>query len=198
MTLTVLSELNNVWRGHGLIVAADKLVAVWPSQSNEGQQLNAGVIRAAASSRVEKSSTEGVDVARDVSRETVILYGGRQHFDGSNQILEVCLTLANRGKSVLRAPIRLEARGIRSPVGEVSILNATNGLVGEGATWDISPSLTGDQIPPGTMSNPFCLSLRMQLSRKNVQSSETDELLVLRLRVFASSENPADKAALEH
>jgi hypothetical protein len=191
LTLTVLSELNNVWRGRGLIATGNDLVAIWPSQNNDGQQLNAGILGPVTSSRQGEAPQNGSGDSRDVSQQAAVLFGGSQHFDDRNGTLEVCLTLANRGKTAFRIPIDLEAEDIRSPLAEVSILNASNRLSGIGAKWDISSSVTGDEIPPGATSNPFCLALRLQLSSKGAAPSETDELVVLKLKVFASNERSA-------
>lgn len=187
LQLTVLSELNNVWRGRGLIAIGNSLMAIWPSENKEGQQLNAGLLDPDSTSAVTRTRGDGFQVRRDVSGQTM-MFGGKQHFDPKNGTLEVCFTLANLGMIPLRVPIELETKRIRSPLGQVSILNATNRLPGIGAKWDISSSVTGDEIPPGARSNPFCVSFGLDLSATKISPSESDELVFMELKVAALNE----------
>jgi hypothetical protein len=188
-TITMLSELNNVWRGHGLISSGGKLIVAWPSVDKDGQWLNVGAIAGPAVATTSEASKSKVDQVRDVGQNTVLLFGGSQHFDVNNGNLSVCLTVANRGPTPINTPIRIQAQEIHSSAGTISILNATNNVDGEGAVWDVSNSVTGNQIPPGTMSNPFCLSFHLQLFANETQSFGRDKLLVLKLYVLGSMRN---------
>jgi len=185
LTLKVSSELNVVWRATGLIATGDKFLAVWPFGNSEGMRLYAGVLSRAASVSNERDLISHKDSEeRDVTSEAVLLYGGMQYFDHATGRLKVCVAVANRGTSPFRTPIKLKAEDVRSAVGAISILNATNGSAGAGALWDISDSITGDQIPPGAASNSFCLSFRLEIPPKHV-SGEQSDLLILRMRVLA-------------
>ncbi len=187
LTLKVSSELNIVWRATGLIAMGDKFLAVWPSGNSEGMQLCAAVLAPADSVSNEKSSIGPKDCDEpDITAGAMLLYGGTQHMDNASGTLKVCLTLANRGSTPIRKPIKLKADDVRSAIGAVSILNAANGSAGAGALWDISNSVTGDQIPPGAASNPFCLTFRLEIPPKHVLREQSD-LLLLRVKVLASS-----------
>jgi hypothetical protein len=187
LTLTVLSELNNVWRGQGLSRSGHHVVAVWPSQDSQGQGLSAGILGdgLSESSKIQESGAQ--NGWHNVGQQTAILFGGRQHFDETTGKLEVCLTLANRGTTPLEVPIELKVERIHSPLGEVSITDSSNGLAGVGAVWNITSAVTGDRIPPGSTTNAFCPTFRLRPSAKAILASESDELLVLELKVLASS-----------
>jgi hypothetical protein len=186
LTLMVLSELNNVWRGQGLTLSGDDVVAVWPSGDSEGQGLDAGILGGAQPLETRKTRDRNAQNSwRNVGQQTAILFAGRQHFDETTGSLEVCLRLANRGRTTLGVPIELKVEGINSPLGEVSITDSSNGLTGVGAVWDITSAVTGDRIPPGSASNVFCPIFRLRLSDKATVASEADELVVLELKVLA-------------
>jgi hypothetical protein len=122
---------------------------------------------------------------QDVTERSVITYAGKQSFDHATGTLTVCLAVANRGNEAMRLPIKLEAIDIQSPAGPVSILNATKGFGGSRAIWDISDSVTGDRLPPGTTTNPFCLVFRV--AGLSPSASPLDEdLLTLKMKVLAS------------
>jgi hypothetical protein len=185
LTLTVLSELNNVWRGQGLSGSGDHIVAVWPLQDGTGQELSAGILGDQVSEvpKIQEGSVK--NGLRNVGQQTVLLFAGRQHFDEATGSLQVCLMLANRGATALDVPIELKVERIQSPMGEVSITDASNGLGGVGAVWDITSAVTGDRIPPESTTNAFCPSFRLRPSA--ILASKSDELVVLEVKVLASS-----------
>lgn len=185
LTLTVLSELNNVWRGQGLTISGDHVVAVWPSQNQVEQGLNSGILGGESSLESADGSQGTVQGGwRNVAKQTAILFGGKQHFDDTTGSLEICLMLANRGKTALGVPIALEVESIRSPLGEVSITDSSNRLPGVGAVWDITSAVTGDRILPGGTTSVFCPMFRLHPSAKVTLPSERDELVVLELKVL--------------
>jgi len=192
LTLTVLSELNNVWRGQGLAISDDHIVAVWPSQNHEQQGLNSGILASAGTFESVQGAPGDIQKGwRNVGQQTAILFGGRQHFDETTGNLEVCLMLANRGKTELGVPIELEVEKIHSSVGEVSIIDSSNGLSGVGALLDITAAVTGDRIPPGSTTNNFCPVFRLHPSAKLILGSERDELVVLELKVLVMKQQSA-------
>jgi len=187
IALSIHNERNSVWRGSGLITTGGKIVAVWPSGGRDGMGLYSAVLSPAVSASNDKAFPAAKDASdSDVTRQSVILYGGTQHFDSTTGTLEVCLVLANRGPKAIEVPIRVLAEDIRSPAGAVSIVDSTNGLTGVGAVWDISQAVTGDQIPPRANSNSFCLSFHIESAAKSILPIAGDNLLFLRMRVLAS------------
>jgi hypothetical protein len=193
----VRSLVDVVWRASGLIAMGDKTFAIWPSSGIEGMRLNWGVLEAAGprSASINKNPAGSNERENpDVTQHSVLTYGGRQTFDQATETLTVCLVLSNRGNDSIGVPIHLEAESIEFPSGDVSILNATNGLVGPGARWDISDSVTGDRLAPGTTTSPFCLSVRMRgISRRALLLNEN--LVDLRLRVLAGGPKSIDRGS---
>lgn len=176
-----------LWRESGLVVVGDRILAIWPSIGPEGMRLNSRVLDARRSVSNEKNSVGLAETPfQDVTARSVITYAGKQSFDHATGTLSVCLAVANRGNEAMRLPIKLEATDIQSPAGRVSTLNAIKGFAGGGAIWDISGSVTGDRLPPGTTTNPFCLLFRIPGLPRS--ASPLDEgLLTLKVRVIAST-----------
>lgn len=185
ITLNVVSNLNDVWRGSGLVASYNKVFAIWSSGDTRGMHLYGGLLNPWGVGSKQQNPTAQNATETDVTEQTVVLYGEAQHFDNTTGTVEVCLTLGNRGDKPLKLPIRLEAREIKSSVGVVSILNATNGLPGVGASWDISDSITGHQLPPRTNSLPFCLSFHLDISPKGASLPGAARLVTLGMTVSA-------------
>jgi hypothetical protein len=187
MTLNVATELNTVWRASGLVAMGDKVLAIWLSGNSEGSRLSSRVLDPMGL-LPNASGPGGAEPVHetDATTRTILLYGGSQRFDNASRTLTIQVSLANRGLTPLRIPIKLKVEEVDSSIGTVSILNATNGMTGTGAVWDISDSVTGDQIPPDTVSNPFCLVFRMSVPVGSAPPVYGDDLLVLRLKVIAS------------
>jgi hypothetical protein len=185
ITVNVVNMLNVVWKSFGLAATPDGLVAVWPSGDDSGMQLYFGRL---IETKVGRAWIPPVNSQSDVTDDIVVLYGGKQHVDLLTGNLDVCLKLGNRSNRNITEPITLEAAEIESPGGVVAAVNATNGQTGKGAVWDISEALTGRRIPPRSTSNSFCLSFRLSYATQNGNPSHMDDLLVLKLRVFALTE----------
>lgn len=188
ITVDVYSLANTVWRACGLVATGDRVLAVWPSGRIDETRLNLGVLVPAASvSSDEHVSFSNKSAEVDVTSQSAIVYGGEQDFDDKTGTLRICLALANRGNTSIRVPVKVEAIEVESPASAVSILNATNGGHGKGAVWDISDSVTGDRIPPGATSNPFCLSIHIRGIQTGDSALEGEDLLKLQMRVLGSS-----------
>ena len=187
--LNVRNEAEAVWRVNGLSRVDEQILAVWPSDSDQGAELWFGTVSSARS--VQKADASHVSRMRDVTEDSIILYGGTQDFDGGSTSLTVCLTLKNAGTRSLTVPIELRAESIASTAGPISITNSSNGVTGTGATWDISNSITGDRIPPRATSNPFCLTFRLNPDASAHRAAKPQSLLSLALRVFSSDDNSA-------
>jgi hypothetical protein len=191
--LSVINQRSAVWRVGGLTAAGDNILAVWPSRNGDGKHLYAEAIGPPGVTPNVESPTASTASDLDVTGKTAILYGGEQRFDSSTGTLKVYLVLANRGDEQIKTPIKLKAEDIKSEVGRISILNASNGSTGAGAIWDISSAVTGDQIPPGTSSNPFCLSFHLEILPQSRSRPEgDDELFMVRMRVLASRSAPSE------
>jgi hypothetical protein len=67
----------------------------------------------------------------------------------------------------------------------VTILNADNGFAGPGASWDLSRSVTGNQIPAGAaMFNSVRLLFHIDISEKRIS---TNRLLSFDAKVFCGA-----------
>jgi hypothetical protein len=188
-TVHVSDEGNELWRGHGLVMAGEQILAVWSSLGND-MRLRSALIDPLESVTSRGDETDSKELLEtDVTDRTVILYGGTQHYDNASATLSVCLALGNRGQGAIKTPIRLEATDVGSPLGTVSILDSNNGIDGPGAIWNLSGSVPGGQIPPGGDSKPFCLLFRVRNCPRHIASEGEDDLVTLRLKVLAAREN---------
>lgn len=194
ITLNVVNMMNIVWRAAGAVAIGEKVFMVWPSGDKTGMRLYSGVFTPTRIFGPLRRSSP-LNQGSDVTEQIVLLYGGVEHFDPTSGCLRVCLKLGNQGGQPIRAPLWLEASDIRSPIGTISIVNATNRRSGTGAKWDISDALTGTQIYPRTASNSFCLSFRLVIPSGSMHFSKPGNLLVLKLRVIASNESDMSSGA---
>lgn len=175
--LNVFNAASQVWRVVGLAAAGTKIVAVWPETDRDGMKLYSGVLGPPPLHGSQESAKEG-----DVTQHVLLEYGGSQEFQRATSTVDVCLVLGNQADRPLKVPIKLEVNRLMSSVGSPAVLNSTNGLTGIGATWDISNSVTGSQLPPLTKTNPFCLVF--QIKGKDARL-DSEELLSVGLRVLA-------------
>lgn len=183
----VRSLANSLWRTQGLVITGDRVLAIWPSRSVNGNELSRGTFESSSPLPDQPRRPDFNAQELDVTRQTSIVYSGRQSFDSSTGTLTLCLAVTNQGHDSLGPPIKLQATSIESPACAVSVLNATNGRSGPGAVWDISELVTGDRVPPGATSSPFCLSIRIDGGQKCKEHLEGEDLLLLKMRVFAST-----------
>jgi len=187
--LSMRNEAEAVWRSSGLLRDSEGTFAVWLSDAGNGAELWFGTI--CNPTPVHKGTPSNTPPIRDVTEDSIILYGGTQDFDARTSMLTVCLTLKNAGLRSLTAPVELKAENITSAAGPVSTTNARNGVTGAGAIWDISNSITGDRIPPHATSNPFCLTFQLNPDLVAHNLGEPKSLLNMAFRVFASGDNVA-------
>lgn len=196
ITVTVRNLRNSIWRESGLTAFHDEILAVWPTSDLHGIQLSSRIIKnvedVVQSKAVAASGTRFVDVTGG----TLVLYCGHQTcqdcggqlFDEQTSTLKVYVVLANRRREAIKAPIKLLVRDLSSRIGDISILNSTNGLSGAGAEIDISGSVTGDQIAPGTTTNPFLLSFALAKPIGKDSSGRGQDLVSLTVSVLAGAE----------
>lgn len=196
--VNVITMLNALWRTEGTLSANGKVLAIWSAGSAEGMSLFFGVIDMTDSRWVAGSADDSP--LEDVTRNILVVYGGDrgetgQYFDQEKQTLKVCVSLRNCGQFAIRRPIEMRLEDIRSDWGQISPVNATKTLKGSRADWDISDSLTGDRIPPGTSSDPFCMSFRLQTKPEKLSSLDVN-LLSFSLSVFARREAYPDRSGV--
>jgi hypothetical protein len=186
----VQSMANALWRTEGIGATNGGILAVWSAGTKEGMRLHSALIG------INGSPPHGGSLhtteLEDVTRDTVLIYGGEpdyagQYYDQATRTLTICAAIRNRAESSLRVPVEIKLEGLGSSWGPVSVVNATNALSGPGASWDISTLLTGDRIPAGTKSNPFCMSFRFNTTPHKPAPGDVN-LLTFTLKVFARHE----------
>src|SRR5262249_40905577 len=105
--LSVRNEANAVWRANGLLRIDQETLAVWPSDTGNGAELWFATVPHGASKQ--KADPGDVRPLRDVTDDSIILYGGTQDFNDRASALTVCLTLKNASHLSLAVPITLKA-----------------------------------------------------------------------------------------
>ena len=188
ITFGVFSEACSVWRASGLAQTDNGLLAIWSSTSPEGTRLvRARVGEEATPARKQQSRSPDVAKESDVTATTRLLfgYGSSQSFDRDGSSLRVCLSLANSGTEPLAFPVKLRVEDMSSDVGAIKILNATNHVQGKGAEWNISESITGNQLAPRTNTHPICFLFHVEGVAGKRDTSEPLDLVRLRVKVLA-------------
>jgi hypothetical protein len=199
ITLNLSTMLNAVWRANGLLPMNGKMLAIWSSGTAEGMGLYSGLLSKQDSGSTQVHAAE-TPTENDVTRDMLLVYGGDrqfvgQHFDNATGTINVYAALANRGQRTIKPPIKLLVEGLKSPWGTISILNATNGMPGVGAIWDMTSALTGDRIPPGAATNPICMSFRLKPTLGNLVPAPAD-LVHITVKVSARYDSGADVVEL--
>lgn len=194
IAVNVRAMVNALWRTDGLLLSEGKVLAIWSSGTGEGMRLYSGLVGIADSHATpEMADQSGLS---DVTRDTLLVYTGDrndagQSYDNATRTLDICGSVRNRGHHAIESPIKVRLEGLSSQWGPVSVLNSTNAVAGTGAVWDITGLLTGDRIPPGTTSNPFCMSFRLGITANNLAPIHVD-LLSFKVRVFARRDGDTD------
>ncbi len=189
ITVHVEDDSMAVWRGRGLVGMANGIIALWPSHDENGTHLCSVLVGAIGSEPDYSSSVDARDSLKtDVTDWAVLLYGGEQEYDKRTGILRVCMMLGNRGDSPIKVPIQLQDLGVRSPSRNLSILEAGKPVIASQTVWDISGSVPDGYIAPGSNSDPFCLSFRLELDASKSSLPGELDLFTLKLRVLAAGE----------
>jgi hypothetical protein len=192
-TINVRSMPGLVQRSIALCAAHGHYQVVLPVLRKEYEGLEVVTISSKSKPGPQASSVvPEISREEDVTTRVVLLNGRMQSFDTATGTLSIDLRLANRGDRPISLPIRIEANEISSNAGTVAVLNSNNGIHGPGAVWDISRTVTGSQLSPGsTTYNSFQLSFHVDLKPNSLPS---DNFLNLKVRILASREpTPKDK-----
>jgi len=188
LTLGVRSEACSVWRASGLAQTETGVLAVWSETAAEGNRLVGREIREeSTAARKEEPSDTHVPKESDVTASTRLLfaYGSSQSLDRDKGVLKVCLSLWNSTQKALPFPMKLRAEDMNTEAGAIQILNATNHVEGKGAEWDLSESITGNQLAPRTNTHPICFLFRVEGSGGKRVTNVPLDLVRLRLRVLS-------------
>jgi hypothetical protein len=206
IALKISSGVNEIWRISGAAVVDRGIAVIWPTNNKAGMRLQSAVLGSEPSANglmCERKVESGPGERQvDVTDKAILLYGGTQQIDQQTATLKTCVVLGNRSDREWRPPMVLQASGIESSVGTISILNALNGLKGVGAIWDLGQSVPGGGLSPGTNSHPFCLLFHLEIPRGNTLPADAIDIMKLRLKVSANQGGGRPKlcgvAANEH
>jgi hypothetical protein len=182
----VVDSRNVAERNDGsLTVTSDGVFhPVWiENGSGEGQMRTAAV--SIAGTRREQLSPLRVDASetRDISQRVVVLYGGEQHYDISTGTLTETITLKNESTESIRSPVLIKAVSLNSEIGNIKIMNSTNGVSGPGAIWDLSRTMSGGVLEPGAVTEPYFIVFRVP---NDAAPRISIDLITMRLQILSS------------
>jgi len=181
--ITVRSQAGRIWRSKGLVALGEQFYAVGLGVWEQGQKLYATLVEGNSRGEYILPKVNEDAGEKDVTKQVRLVFGGTQWFDPTTGVLAIDLRLVNRGETPIWTPIQVVADEIGSQNGDVTVLNSNNGKEGPGAVWDLSGSVTGDQIPAkASMFNAFRLLFRVHGSSPSLR---TDRLLNVKARVRA-------------
>jgi hypothetical protein len=82
-------------------------------------------------------------------------------FDETSGQMTMEARVKNISKESISAPIVFRLTSMVSDLGEPSIINADNGIKGEGATWDFTSLISGGSLAPGQTTAPKRMLFRL-------------------------------------
>jgi len=147
--------------GHtaGLAAAADGTFhPLWVGNSTGVPQLWTASI--AVSGSAQKNGSADLAQLVDVSPKVQMYFSNRRLFR-SSRILEADVEVENRTDETLHAPLKLRLLDITSQLGVPEIVNADNGAKGEGAVFDLTPLLDGNELKPHAVTKPKRIRVHM-------------------------------------
>lgn len=163
LVLNVVDSRNAVWRNTGALTAtADNVFhAVWVEKGHgEGQLRSARIIVGETYAEPSFLPQLHQGETRDVTKDVTLLYGGDQHYDTRNGTLTLDVVLKNKGRESLRGPLFMEVLALTGDLSGLEIANSCNRVVGPGATWDLSDTLSNGILAPGATTEPYSLVFR--------------------------------------
>jgi len=181
----VVDSRNVAERNDGsLTVTSDGVFhPVWIEDGSGEGQLRTAAVRISGS-KVKQQSPLPVDETdtRDISQRIVVLYGGDQRYDSSSGTLTENIILKNESSDSICSPVLLKAVTLSSEIGKIDIVNATNGVSGPGAIWDLSETLPGGVLKAGAVTTPYSLVFRVPDA---VAPRISVDLITMRLQVLS-------------
>ena len=186
--LQIVDSRNHAWRNLGSLIATNEGIfhAVWIELGHGEGQLRTAAVTVDSSEKLTLPPLplEEAD-ALDISENMAILYGGVQHYDISSGTLSVDILLKNKSKESIKAPLLLKAVTLSGELGRLEIANASNGVSGPGAIWDLSKAVPNGLLEPGDVTRPY--SLVFLVPNDEAPAGETEvlasELMVLACRM---------------
>ena len=119
-------------------------------------------------------------------------------YDTERQVVSADAYLKNISKDTLKMPLELRVLSLRSPIGEPTLVNPANGIVGAGAILDFSGAVDRGVLSPGERTRPKRVEFRLGNARwppnARLAASEMSRLLQMNVRVFAEVEPAKDRS----
>ncbi len=109
------------------------------------------------------------------------------HYDRVEQTASVTLRLGNPSTHTLNGPFKIRLIRSDSDVAVLEAMGASNGMTGPGAIWDITSSMSGSTLEPGSTSRPFTLTFKLREMRPLLEAHDSKNafrLVTTSSRVF--------------
>jgi hypothetical protein len=108
----------------------------------------------------------------------------KSSYDRATQTATVTVRLENTSKQTLRGPFNIRLTSLDSDVAAPEAVDASNGLTGAGAVWDVTSYVDAASLPPGATSRPVTLIFKLHDVRPFVQG-HTDKFDLRLVTFFA-------------
>lgn len=154
---------------------------VWSDPGNGEGELRTAEIRVTPAATLIANATPGL---ADVTSRLAVLYGGDQFYDPKTKVITLDVVIKNNSDKPLIGPFKLAVPDLYKDYGFADIANASNGISDAGAVWDISSSVPGGSLAPGTTTKPFALKFHYLANPDTPRGS--DDILGLSVKVYAA------------
>jgi len=102
----------------------------------------------------------------DISNKVTLDYS-YVSYERTNGVLTVTAKLTNKSKELIGGPIKIRLLSLGSQLAAISVVNAQNGMAGEGAIWDFTQALPSAGLAPGASTSTQPLVFRLTDLRHN-------------------------------
>jgi hypothetical protein len=186
ITITLRNTRNSVSRNENAIAITldGAFHPVWIEAGNGQGEIRTAAIHVTSEDTLIASATRGLD---DITTKVAILYGGNQFYDPNTKTLTLDIVVKNESLTPIAGPFKLVVPSLQYDYGYAEIANAANGVTGAGAVWDISSSIMGEKLDPGSESLPFSLQFHYLLAGS--EERPNDAILGLSVKLFARGQS---------
>jgi hypothetical protein len=153
---------------------------VWIDAGNGEGGIRTVSIRVMPEATMIAAATQGLE---EVTDKVAVLYGGSQFYDSKTGMLTLDVTLKNNSDKTFHEPFKLAVPSFSANYGMAEIADAENNAQGAGAVWDLSRSVSGGVLAPGTASKPF--SLQFHYVADPGLARDSDDIFGLSVKVYA-------------
>jgi hypothetical protein len=161
--IRVANMRGEIWRNSGSLTAAidGTFHAVWPESGQGSGQLRTACLKMGGSDEGRLPILPAAEQVKEINGSVAVLFGGHQDFDPNSGMLQLDITLRNKGRRWIKGPVFLKVRTLTGELGKIEVTNSVNGISGPGAVWDLSSAIPHGVLPPGATSRPYGLLFRI-------------------------------------